>query len=211
MRELEFLPAWYPQTRKRKRLVVLQAWMTVTLAAGLGLFMVLSQRNVRAAETELNLIQTDLTQTTSLLKELDEQLALKSQLQQQQQIFDKLGTYVEATRMLSMIDSIMPREMALVGISLKTVEKLQPVTGLANAVKKTEQKLDRKLEVAVQGVAPTHLDVANFVMQLSNLPYFEQVSLVYGRDKTDSGHIMREFEVSFMVNLNPPNAGGEGN
>ena len=29
MRELEFLPAWYPQTRRRKRQVLLQAWVTV--------------------------------------------------------------------------------------------------------------------------------------------------------------------------------------
>lgn len=212
MRELEFLPAWYSQTRRRKRMVILQAWMTVTLAAGLGLFMFLSQRNVRAAENELSLIQTDLTQTDSELKKLDELLTLKNQLQQQQQILDKLGTYVEVTRMLGKIDSIMPNEMALVGLSLKTVEMLEPINGLSKsaAVKKGEQKVSRRLEVSVQGVAPTHVDVANFVMQLSSLPYFEKVFLVYGRDKSESGHIMREFEISFYVNLNAAGAGAAG-
>ena len=208
MRELEFLPDWYPQTRRRKRMVVLQAYMTVILACGLGLFMFLSQRNVRAAEAELNLIHNDLNQTASDLKKLDELLALKSQLQQKRQVIDKLGTYVDVTRMMSSIEQLMPREMALVGLSMKTVEQLRAIPGLAGvSIKKPEMRLDRRLEVAVRGVAPTHVDVANFVVQLSNVAYFEQVSLGYGRDKTLSGHIMREFEVTFYVNLNSPPAG----
>jgi hypothetical protein len=58
--------------------------------------------------------------------------------------------------------------------------------------------------VTIRGVAPTHVDVANFVVQLSNVPYFEQVSLGYGRDNMLNGHLMREFEVTFFVNLNSP-------
>ena len=38
MRELEFLPQWYPQIRRRRRLVHLQAWLTLVLIA-VGLFL----------------------------------------------------------------------------------------------------------------------------------------------------------------------------
>ena len=33
MRDLEFLPDWYPKLRRRKRTVALQAWGTLTVAA----------------------------------------------------------------------------------------------------------------------------------------------------------------------------------
>ena len=46
MREVEFLPAWYPQVRRRRRLVVLQAWMTLAVLIGLGAWMTLAGRNV---------------------------------------------------------------------------------------------------------------------------------------------------------------------
>jgi hypothetical protein len=38
--------------------------------------------------------------------------------------------------------------------------------------------------------------------QLSTIAFFDQVSVTYARDKSDNGHVLREFEVSFMLNLN---------
>ena len=36
MRELEFVPSWYAQAARCRRLVVLQAWLTVVIALGLA-------------------------------------------------------------------------------------------------------------------------------------------------------------------------------
>jgi len=205
MRELDFIPSWYPQTRRRKRMVILEAYMTFIVAAGLGLFVFQSQRNLRAEAAELNTLQTELSQSDSDLKRMDELLAMEKQLLQQDQIFKKIGLYIEVTRMLGTLQSIMPPEMALEGLSMKTVEQLKAVEGASKTgLKKAEQKLDRRLQVSIRGVAPTHIDVANFVVRLSGLPFFEQVSLGYGRDAVRNNHMMREFEVMFFLNLNSP-------
>ena len=45
MRELEFLPDWYPQTHRRRRLIVLQGWLTLIMVAGMGSWIVLQDRN----------------------------------------------------------------------------------------------------------------------------------------------------------------------
>ena len=38
MREMEFLPSWYPQLRRHKRLVMLHIWATTMVIMGLGLW-----------------------------------------------------------------------------------------------------------------------------------------------------------------------------
>jgi hypothetical protein len=67
VREIEFLPDWYPKVRKRKRMVALQAWVTLTLMCGLGSWMLLVQRNVHAREIELKGLRTDLNQSETEL------------------------------------------------------------------------------------------------------------------------------------------------
>jgi len=205
MRELEFIPDWYPSTRRRKRIVVLEAYLTFIVAAGLGLFVFQSQRNVRADAAELSYLQSDLSQTNSELARLEELQAQEKQLLQQDQVLKKIGVYVEVTRMMGTLQSIMPPEMALDGLSMKTVEQLKAVAGTSKTpLKKQEQKLDRKLEVSIKGVAPTPMDLSNFLIRLNALPYFEQMALVYGRDVIRSARMMHEFEVKFILNLNAP-------
>src|SRR6185503_20535245 len=87
MREVEFLPDWYPKVRKRKRGVALQAWVTLILMCGLGLWMLLVQRNVHARDVELRGLRSDLDQSESELARLEDLLQLQRQLGQQDQIF----------------------------------------------------------------------------------------------------------------------------
>ena len=77
MRELEFLPDWYPQMRRRRRLLALQVWGTLTLAAGLGLWLLLTTRNVAIAQQSLSALTGDLDHTQGQLKQLDELVALE--------------------------------------------------------------------------------------------------------------------------------------
>ena len=62
------------------------------------------------------------------------------------------------------------------------------------------------MKVKIQGVTPTDVDLANFLGALSSVSYFENIAMTYARDKGENGHIMREFEVTFSMNLNAPPA-----
>ena len=205
MRDLEFLPAWYPQLRRRKRLMLLHAYMTLVIAGGLGLWMFLAHRNVRSAEAAVTQLEGSLTQTQGELQKLAEKTALQNQLLQQKQIEDKLGLHVESTRMLTSLEAIMPRSMSVLELSLETQEQLAGGGGLAGAVAREEHKeqaVDRRLRVRLVGVSPSGEDVANFLAQLSNVPFFDQVAMTYARDRIEAGHMMREFEVTFSLSLN---------
>lgn len=206
MRELEFLPTWYHQRRRNERIVVWQTWVLLALVSGLGTWMFLTHRTVRAAERLHTDVDKKLTQTRAEQQMLDEQLALKQQLQAQEELLASVGYTVEMTRVLEKLDSLMPKQMSLLEFDCTTEDVPRTVASVA-AVKKGAEKpkqiFDRRLRVKILGVAPNNSDIAHFVAGLHAVPFFEQVSYVQSRDVYDAGHVLREFTVTFCVNLNP--------
>lgn len=206
MRELEFLPDWYPRIFRRRRLVMLQAWMVLVLSLGLAGWQFLCGKNVQVARAELSTLNGDMTQTDMDLKKLDQLLELKRQWRLQDQIIGRLGAHVPSARLISALEAVMPSQMALLNLAVDTVE-LPRTVAAPNG--KSEIVVDRKIKVRMLGVAPTDVDLANFMTRLTAERYFEQVSMTYAKERQERGHIMREFEVVFTVNLNIPGGNGQ--
>ena len=89
------------------------------------------------------------------------------------------------------------------GSGQKALSRSVEPTGLGAQVMFNPQ-MDRRLKVKLVGVAPSDVDLANFLAGLTQVPFFEQVSIAYARDKVEAGHILREFEVSWSMGLNVP-------
>ncbi len=204
MRELEFLPSWYPRLRRRRRLVQLQAWMSLVVILALCLFLFLARRNVQNAQAALNAFDAQVLQTETEKRQLEEQLRIKKQLEQREQIVAALGYPVEMSRLLQTLDSIMPREMSLKSLICNTDELAFVAAGPAAAQAKPSKAstMDRRLRVALVGVAPNDVDLADFLLGLNNYPFLENVALVRADGLVEGGYLMREFEVTFSVNLN---------
>ena len=210
MRDLEFLPDWYPHLRQRKRLMRLQAYMTLLLAMGLGLWLSLVHRNIQFAEGTLAETQRQVSQTDQELGQLQEQISLKNQLLLQRRIVDCLGLPVQMSRMLGTLDAKMPHEMCLTDCTFETQEQIKTVSSLTAARTVDHGNgTERRLRIHLQGVAPSDDDIANFLANLTNVPFFDQVSMTYSRDRSQDGRIMREFEITFMIDLDQQVAGAE--
>jgi Tfp pilus assembly protein PilN len=202
MRELEFLPEWYPQSRRRKRLVKLQGYMTLLLAAGLGVWLVLVHRNTQSAAATLAGLQRQISQTHQELRQLKEQVELKNQLMIQRQIVDRLGLPVEMSRLLHAVDQQLPESVSLTNISLTTREQLRAANTLTAAqLTARGDSIDRRVLVRIDAVAPTDDEVANFLSALTHVPVFQDVAMNYSRDRSDRGRTLRDFEITFSVNL----------
>ena len=204
MREVEFLPAWYPQVRRRRRIVVLQAWMTLIVVCALAGWMILAGRNIRAAEARLVRVERELNASRGELKTLEQLMTYSKKLGEQAQVLSKVGSHAEAARLLATLDEVMPKSTALLELSLLTEEK-QPVTLVAaRAAQERDSTVERRLNVKVTGVAPTDVEVAEFLTRLTGKPFFEDVRMTGSKPRLDNGRIMREFEVYFSMNLNDP-------
>lgn len=202
MPDIEFLPAWYPQARRKKRVALVQFYMTVVLGLGLGLWMLLIRRNTVAAAASLNQISQQVVETRGELRQLDDQERLKDQLLAQQRVVDSLGLPVDVARLFHTIEQTLPPEVSLTLFDLR-VDEYQPVVSSLDAGKTLPTAPDRRLRVHFIGVAPSNADIVRLLAGLTDVPFFEDV-VTSLRDRTVNGHVMREFEISFWMSLNQP-------
>jgi Tfp pilus assembly protein PilN len=199
MRELEFLPSWYPRLHRRRRMVLLQAWATLMAVCGLGLWLFLADRNVERRMVDHASLEHQLDQSRADLKELNVQLNEKQKLEAEQRVMSKVGLHVEATRLLAKIDEIMPKEMTLTDADFDVIEQAKPIDPASGNMKTTG--VTRKLQVHLSGVTPSDADWAGVLAKLSTVPFFQDVGLVGAKDKVDNGHLMREFQIQFVADL----------
>jgi hypothetical protein len=199
VRELEFLPDWYPMLRRKRRILVLETWCGIMIAAALVLWVILSARDVHARQTLLGTRQGEIRQTDSDLQKLNELESLKRQMSDQAKLVAHLGPHVPIGRLIDDLEKKMPKEMALLDVSLEFKQQNRPQTG--RPVAGAEPLLDRQVSVQLHGVAPTDVVLGNFMIRLATIPRFLGSSLSTA-DLHQDGRLMREFRITFSLNLN---------
>lgn len=190
MRELDFLPDWYRQSLRHRRMILWQGGATMAIALGIFLGMLLMHHRVESARAALQATKNALTEGTARLKEMDQLGDRHKQWLAQEQIMAKLGLHVEAARLMRALDTAMPQEVSLVGLQFDAEEPAKSA--------------GHRLRIRLQGVAPTDSDLATFMTRLGELPLFEQVTAGYVKEFSENGHLLRSFEVSFSMSLNAP-------
>jgi Tfp pilus assembly protein PilN len=202
VRELEFLPNWYPQLRLRRRVVLVMAWVTVAMIGAMTTWVALTQRSIHIRQARLVQLDAELQHSREELKDLELLVTSEKKLKERAQVLNKVGFHVEAARLLATLDEVMPKSASLLELSFLTEEK-QPVSLVAaKAAQERDRVTDRRLNVRVTGVAPTDVEVADFLTKLTGKPFFEDVRMTGSKPRMESGHMMREFEVYFSMNLN---------
>jgi len=210
MREINFLPPWYTQFLRRRRTVFFQTWVTIGVALGLGLWMFLAERNQRNAENVLDTLSGQVQQTSTQLQQMERLEMLRRQLRQQAEVLTKLGIHVETGRLITKLTDATPPSLSFLSLNIDTDEIPVQLSAAERAGLKEGSRppVDRRLRVRLQGVAPTDLELATFLTDLNQTSFFERPALTYVKERRESGHVLREFEVTFTINLNSPVASG---
>jgi len=205
MHELEFLPAWYPRLQQLRRFLLLEVWISIALAAGLGLWAFLADRNCQRRQDALDVIRSQWQQTNAEVRQMEQLENLQKQLRQQAEVLDRLGQHLKCSLLLSRLEEVLPANVALTSLEC-SVEEISsvPTATLNPSTKDKSAAVDRQLRVKLAGVAPTDVELATFVIELNKVPFFDHVSPTYVKDGHQGGHVMREFELTFSVNLNGP-------
>jgi len=205
MRELEFLPEWYPRLRRKRRVLAIQSWLAAFIVATLGLWVFLAQKNVHAAGVALNTLQTQVGQANAELKRLDELQQVQQELTRQADMLDKIGPHIPVAKLIEVVDQVMPKDMGLLDLTIEPEEHDKAVSGLIVAAGGAPAQQERSLHVTVHGVAPTDLDLGQFLVRLADVPHLSDVAGTSSKALSEAGHSMREFEVAFDVDLSGGN------
>lgn len=198
MRELEFLPAWYPLLRRKRRILVIEAWLGLMIIATIGLWLVLSAHNVIARETLLTDRQKQLSQSNYELQKLAELESLKRQMSDQAKLMARLGPNVPMGRLMETLEQTLPKEMALLDVSVEFQKGVQsqPNPRLAAA-----PGAEPEYQVTIHGVSPSDVQLGDFMTRLAKtIPHWVGGSMRESEVRQD-GRLMRDFSFSFGIRL----------
>jgi Tfp pilus assembly protein PilN len=207
MPDIDFLPDWYPRLRRKRLILACQAWASAAVLIVAVAWTYAAHRQVRADEAQLATMRLAMDRTRVDQRKLDDLLVLERQWRQRDAVLTQLGIHVEATRLMDKLEDVMPAEMAVLELDMQ-VEEGKPRAAAATPVLAANvapaAPADRQLKVRLRGVAPTDVDLGSFMMRLSDVAFFENVAMSYVKDRSEGGHLMREYEVTLTLNLNAP-------
>jgi Tfp pilus assembly protein PilN len=144
--------------------------------------------------------RTDLAEVenraAALQGEIDKIPPLEQQMSDlliKKRIDGELGSRADATCVLAELCRLMPTNMALLSLELKTVS----VAGEDKAhAAPGDIESGRRVRLVLTGIAPTDVDTANFIGQMSTSCLFEDVNMGYSKNTTFKGRLAREFQAS---------------
>jgi hypothetical protein len=123
-----------------------------------------------------------------------------------QRIDEHLGSRVSALDILGELQSVVADRMSLTSLTVEALEVRVPVERPADASRGVvgrsaaqETKSTRRVRLTITGVAPTDMDVANFIGQLASSPLFENIDMDYSRVVEYEGRMVREFQTTCFV------------
>jgi Tfp pilus assembly protein PilN len=180
VRELEFLPEWYPTLQRRKQTLTVQGWIALAVVLCMAAGALAQRWQVHRQELIVRQNSALVAQSGRQLAKLDDLQNQMQQLQRRQQV---VGEEIDTTKLMAAIGATVPSDVSLLELGM---EEHDGIT-------------DRRVNVHLQGVAPTDADVASLLVKLNAIRFFDQVEMSDVRDRVQNGHVQREFEVSFTV------------
>jgi Tfp pilus assembly protein PilN len=204
---IDFLPERIRTARARKRRIAREAYL-LALCFG-GLVVLGSVRHERVALAQVQAASLDQLQAN-----IEVQLDFRRHLEDQQRalavmktITSDLGSRTNVLDVLGELDSIMPRGISLLDLSLETVEVRTPVDTtyqqtrpkLAGGTPAKTELIEKRIQLKLTGLSPTDIEIANFIGQLSASPLFEDVNMGYASTEEFDGRVARRFQASCLV------------
>jgi Tfp pilus assembly protein PilN len=210
MHNVDFLPERIKTRRQRRRRLVRQSYLLIACAMLLALLGYLRNGRIQRARASLLPLQE---RAESARKQLERRADLEKQqaeLMIVQRIEGCLGSRVNALQLLGELERLSPPSIALtnldmeakpVAVELEQARRLNLSSSIVPASKGATggKTTVRRVLLTLTGLAPSDVDVANFIGQLSASRLFEDINMGYARNLEFAGLSARQFQASCYV------------
>jgi Tfp pilus assembly protein PilN len=211
--DLSFLPEDYVERRKEHRtnLICLTLFVVVLVGVVGAYFVTTRQRSeVRVLRQQVNAAYTEAGRRIEQLEKLQQQ---GQQIMNKAQVTVTLVEKVPRTFLLADMINRMPQSLSLLEAKLTSKAGKPPViavmdpkkSAMANAKKKAEPRPEDLLpppqvvSLTLVGVAPTDVQVAQYIASLGRSPMFQDVNLVYSEETKIELTPMRKFRIEMTL------------
>jgi len=210
MENIDFLPERIKVQRARRKRLIRVGYLLAVCVGALVLLGFSRQERVKAAQAELALLSERSGNVRRQLATLDFLQAQHADLLVKKRIDEELGSRVDALDVLAELGRMMPEGIAITSLNLEAVAVPAPAVGQAKTsasarpapagnAPRAKETLVNRVRLDLVGLAPTDVDVANFIGQLSASPLFEDVNMGYAKNTRIKDRSAREFKVSCFV------------
>ncbi len=209
MEIVDFLPEQVKAQRARRRRLLRQAYM---LAVCVGALIVLGhfrQQWLGEARAQLVMLEDRKANTQQQLLMLDTLERRLKELMVKKRIDEHLGSRVDILDVMGELQWLLPESMALTDLNLETMavyKIIKPVGRRHGSARplpatgwKNKEQVIKRIRLIITGIAPTNVDVANFIGQLSASPLFEDVNMGYTKNLVFRNRRARQFQASCYV------------
>ncbi len=210
MQSLDFLPERIKAQRTRLKILVRQGYLIGTCVVVLLLLGYTRHRQIVAAEGQVDLLtqrKANSQRQIQMMKILQEK---RSELLIKKRIDGQLGSRIGIVEILSELEKVLPEAIALNELKIETATQLPKVrtsSGRNSSRRPREVSAGggkdtsplTRLRVDLIGLAPSNVEVAAFLGQLTASDMFEDVRLGYSKNADLQKRTGREFSVSCYV------------
>ena len=196
MKEIDFLPNWYKEDRRRQ-----MSYRTQYVALG-GVFVVVmvwnfvTTHSVSRATAQLTQRRASQAEAATALVEYAEVKGQVTELQKRAKVIKEIDSKIDVASILAELSFLIDEKIVLTKVEItgeKFVDKKQSrsktgtVVRVAAVRSKEKRELplgDVRFKVVISGVAAHASDVAGLTTRLENSPYFCLVYLSFSRPTT---------------------------
>ncbi len=206
MNTIDFLPERIRARREKRRRLISQSCLLVVCFIALGILGWFRQAKIEKARAELALLQSRAQnvqrqiETKKLLQEQMGELMIKKRIE------EHLGSRARILDIMVELQNLVPPSMALTKLQVETKEITVPVEPGPNvgarartATGAPKNRKIKRVQLVLTGLAPTDVEVANFIGQMSASPLLEDVNMGYARTVEFRGRTAREFRANCYV------------
>jgi len=207
--EVDFLPAWYVEREGRRRCGHRVTAMLAVLIVGVAVLAVQAWAARSKVQDLYHHKQELLEKTRRQVTEARKLRLSLTNLQKELRVHRLLHQPINFSQITGTLAAVTPDAIALTGLAME-VEQItitRPAPPSTAAEKKAGAKKDVIREqrpvvaIVIDGLAPSDVDIANFIGRLAESNVFENVKMVYSRQGRREALVTREFQLRMEVRL----------
>lgn len=220
MADMSFLPEDYLERRNQRRTNIVSLTLFVVVMTGvIGAFFVTVRERTKIYTLQKQ-INNEYGEAAKRLKQLDELQVKKQEMVRKARITTQLVERIPRSLILAELVNNMPGTLSLLKLEMKTEEVKQARSRAATALERARKQKDKKeggvgggeeadagpaakateVKFDVTGVAPTDVQVAQYMTSLGQSALFKDVNLVFSEEMKVNDRIMRKFNVQMRLN-----------
>jgi len=213
MANTSFLPEDYIEKKTQRRTNIISVSLFVVVMAGIiGAFLVTDGQGSERRELQLR-VNAEFEEAAKRLEQLEDLQQRKDEMIRKARVTAMLIERIPRSLLLAELINQMPSTLSFLELKLET-KTIRRRKRVLTAIEKAKQKQNKNTPATNQpqvqptessitliGVAPTDVQVAQFMTSLSRSDMFTDVNLAYSEEANlVDDHLMRKFKIDLKIN-----------